>query len=356
MDYCPNCGAEVGNSVNFCSDCGERLQTETTDGAAGEAEYNTVETQRTSRSSTDRIQLDTGPGTDRIYNLENISYFQALKNEYSLLAKAGFALFVVLAFLGWVVSESEAIIVGSLVLVLVVWSVFNPDDGLAIGTLADRDEIDTDDPDAVEADFLEKTSGQISISGTISSSLYELGYTYHFLKKNIISIERFESMNKLWPTLALLLGVSGLGVVYTWVNSDPTVADANRAITVGLISHLVLCVGTAYFFYGVYPTLSYFSQSQIVAYHLSGLLIFVSLPGWFLIRDELNEFSSLIASGAVGEIQILSILLTVLSISLIAFILYLPPPGVLISLPSDEQVPFSMTDKDVMRVLREFRE
>ena len=79
------------------------------------------------------------------------------------------------------------------------------------------------------------------------------------------------------------------------------------------------------------------------------------MPFWLFILEELNEFSSLIASGSVQEVQLFSAVLMGSSVLLIILVLSLPPAGVLISLPSNEQIQFSMTDEDARTIIEEFR-
>lgn len=355
MNYCQNCGVELGDSANFCPECGKQLGSEDATEIERGTEHLTDVSRQDPQGSTERIQLDTGSATERIYNIDNISYFQNLNHRYTLLAKAGFGVLVVLAIGAGLVIDDLVISLIGILFIATAWGVFSPDDGLVIGTLADKDEIDTADPDVAEADFLAKTSDQISIEGTIRSSVYELEYTYHFLKRNVISIERFASINKLWPIAALLLGGLGLVAAYLLVDSDPTIGDVNTAITVSIVSNLVICVGAFYVYYGVHPIQSYLSRRELSVYFGGGFVPFVSLPLWFLIRDELNDFSSLVASGGVQEVQFLSVILLGVSVLLVVSILYLPPPGVLLSLPSEEQIQFSMTDGDAGTVIEEFR-
>jgi hypothetical protein len=353
MNYCPNCGVEISNSANFCSECGEQIGEEIDRGTAS----GTDAAQRNAQTSTDRIQLNTGSSAERIYNTENISYYLNVDHKYTLLAKAGFAALVLLAF--WVGSavDSRVVTVLGLGLIVIAGVLFSPDDSLAIGTLADKDEIDTDDPDVVETDFLEKTSNHISIEGAISSPFYKLGYTYHFLKENIISIERFDSINKLWPTVALLSGIVGLAVAYVWVDSEPTVADVNTAISIGIVSNAIACVGVLYLYYGVYTLRSYLSKKEISIYLISGFFTVLFLPLWWqLPRSKIKaaEYSTLMMIGAVEDVQLLSVILGSVSVLLVASILYLPPPGVLISLPSNEQIQFPVTEEDAETVITEF--
>nr|WP_276261545.1 zinc ribbon domain-containing protein [Haloglomus sp. DT116] len=355
MNYCQNCGVELGDSANFCPECGVQLGVEDAAETERESGHRTDVSRQQPQDATERIQLDTGSATDRIYNIDNISYFQHLNHRYTLLAKAGFGVLVVLAVgVGLAIEDLVVTLIGVL-FIATAWGVFRPDDGLAIGTLADKDEIDTDDPDLAEAEFLEKTSDQLSVEGTVRSSIYELEYTYHFLKRNVISIERFDSINKLRPIATLLLGSVGLAAAYLLVDSDPTIGDVNTAITISIVSNLVICVGVLYLYYGVYPLQPYLSRGELAVYFGGGFVPFVSLPMWFLTRDELNEFSSLVASSAVQEVQLFSMILLGVSVLLVVAILYLPPSGVLLSLPSEEQVQFSMTDEDVGTVIEEFR-
>jgi len=357
MNYCPNCGVQINDSANFCSECGEQIETETAVVTEHGIERHPGMAQRKDRRSTGRVQLNTVPGAERIYNIENISYFQNLNQDYILLANAGFVALVISALgAGAAVDNSVITIVGIFVAVT-AWSVLSPDDGLVIGTLANKDEIDTDNPNTVETDFLEKTSNQISIRGVIRSPLYELEYTYHFLKKNVISIERFGSLNRIWPVLASVLGIGGLATAYMLVNSEPTVGNINMAVSIGIISNLVICGGAIYLYYGIYSNSIqfYFSKVEAYIYFVSGFIPFLLVPFWFFILEELNDFSSLVASGSVQEVQLFSAVLTGSSVLLIILMLSLPPAGVLISLPSNEQIQFSMTDEDARTIIEEFR-
>ena len=359
MSYCSNCGAELNRDVNFCSECGEQVGASE---PASQTETTATETSEgTGTTSVDRISINTGAGSDRFYTINSITYFQNLDFQYSLLAKAMFAVLALLVVVVVYWTDSLMYLSGGAFYLAVLWYVLRPDNGLAIGTLAERDQISTDVPDVVEREFLEKTSEQISIEGVVRSRFSRLEYVYHFLRDKVISVERFKSINR-FRLLSIVFTASVIllftFVLARWMPSDGVIL---LSILLTVLATLILVVGVVYTMVEIAKIRSVFTawKKYLAGLYILSNGVLIGFVTSFIAWEELNSsystMSSTQAELASIPIQVGSGILLILAGLLCVIILRVPHSGVLISLPSGEKVQFSMSDEDVETVVEEFR-
>ncbi|MCU4744161.1 zinc ribbon domain-containing protein [Natronoglomus mannanivorans] len=386
MNYCSECGTELVDDPNFCPECGEpiakrqaqsqgkrnqtgsqviRRQTDfqdkgrQTDSREQVAERPQDPGEQETTESVDRIAIDTGPGAQRFYNLNNLSYFQNLTFEYTLLAKGLFGVAgLVILWIGLEIDSTPFLTAGGIA-IWAIWNRFSPEDGVAIGTVADRDMIETDDPDTVEHEFVEKTSGKISVRGAIQSSFYQLNYVYHFLDQNVISVERFDSIDKRRSLLLITSGVAIVLLSVLLVDPNPSDSTITIAVAIGIFGNLVIGAGGTYASTGVQEIKGALTSQQriVFVYGLSSTTFFLLLPIFTLYNtyDALGSRYTL-TMDLYESVQFSATYSIVAAIILCGLILLTPGSGALISLPSDEQVHFTMSDEDVEEVIGRFLE
>lgn len=357
MEYCPSCGTKLSDAPNFCPDCGQTLERSSLNNSEVEVQNQPDLSQRKTQS--DRITVNTGLGSERIYNLDNITYFEKLELKYTLLGKA---IFIIVAIVWiwftnaiesiWFTNGIESIAMMSIGLVVIAATWYNSrKDQLVIGTTADRDSISTDDPNAVESDFVRKTSKQISMEGRIKSEIRQLDYTYHFLPENMISVEKFESINRKRLILLTSFVIVMLLLSVQLVTDDASEGTALTAGAIGFISTIIISIMYLY-------TWGKISQNEgelvnekqgLYSRGLSVLfwILFFSLIFW-VVSFAMSDWSDPQVVEILSSVSILS------GIILLLVILDAPHPGVLISLPNDEQVHFSMSKADAETLIEEF--
>lgn len=384
MKYCPECGNELAGNPNFCPECAEpiakrqseprgeqqqtrpqdkRSQTETPQKGAQTESREQVAVglqdsgEQETAGSDDRIAIDTGPGAQRFYNLTNLSYFQNLTFGYTLLAKALFAAAgVVILWIGLEIDSTPFLFAGGIA-IWAIWDQFSPQDDVAIGTIADRDTIETDDPNTVEQEFVEKTSTQISVKGAVQSPFYRLDYIYHFLDQNVISVERFDSIDKRRSLLLIAAGVVTVLLSVLMVDSSSSDSVITLAVAIGIVGNVAMAAGGGYASKGVQKIKGTLTSRQriVFVYGLISTTAFLSLPMFTLYTTYDRLGSGYTLTRDFHEmIQFSATLSIIAAIILCGLIVLTPRPGVLISLPSDEQVHFTMSDEDVEEVVGRF--
>ncbi|WP_246084317.1 hypothetical protein [Salinadaptatus halalkaliphilus] len=230
-----------------------------------------------------------------------------------------------------------------------VWLVLSPRNGLSIGTLGGRDDLTTDDPARLESEFTSKTPTNISMSGSVNTSLYAVNYTYHFVKANVVSVEQRASLY----SRKAVVGVS-LGVILSAIGFAQTVDGSAQAVGLVYFGGLVLLIGGSYPILKFRTLLNLFDSVRsaitvtfLLTYY-SGILIGVSR---LLSAEQGISRASAIsdtASLVSGWFVLLGLLMTI-------YLYALPREGLLVSLPNGERLSFQVTPEDAKRAVNEFR-
>lgn len=304
-------------------------------------------------SESERVTIQTAPNSARHYNVDNISYLQTLHLEYGLLSRLLFASVIISAVLTGLVLDTLAIVLVGLVVVVGVWLLLKPDDGISIGTLATRDVIQSENPSEIEAEFSEKTPETIQVDGVIDTLLLTLEYRYQFLPENMISVEHTNSLFSLKAFLSLIAGV--LLVMLSGVLSENV-----------MVSNATLVAGFGLLFLGgAYPlvkskTIWAISSTGMGIFrigtsllHVLSVGILASAPILELLRvtPDTSDPIAAVTDPAVGFYLPIVMVLTLFAI-LIQYTL--PREGITLSLPNQEQLYFQMVAEDANTVVSEF--
>ena len=360
MPYCSSCGVSVKTDASFCSGCGEELKL-----VAEEYPESSVPSHE-DQYTNERISISTGRGSNRVYNLDNVSYYQKLNSHYSLVAKVVLALLA--GSLIWITYTSNSLWpVGILVaMVLLLWYYIRIQNALVIGTLASRDLIETDSTERVEAEFVEKTPEKISIRGTILGRLFNLEYQYHFVKQNIVSIERTADLFSLKPVILFLTGIAVIvsSIIVGQVPTDLTESTLRLAIYLSLIGGIILLIGTLLVARKI-PTLLSVTERKIwrlgAALTVFNVLIILGGAGQLLgVLERMAGPTAPIGLGMTpmeiyaNEASFAGLFLIVWAIPVLILAVFIPRAGVLISLPNEERSRFEMTQEDAEEVVSAF--
>lgn len=332
MSYCPHCGEEVPSDFQYCNHCGEGLPTE--EAAAPESQDGGSD-----RSDSDTLDVEIAAGLSgrqRTYKTENLTFLKRSILSPTRVAK-GIVVALLIGGIGVLVATPqlagrEVLIAGTVlwaVIALGAWRAIQTRGWISIGTTAGTDELVGSDVTTLEEQFLDRTSGPITVSGTAEGLLTSLQYRYHFVPKNIVSVTRIPSLFALWRVIATVAS-SAFALAAVVGSQDLLLLAAASLVPVGL-SLLTR-----------YPELKHHDDHD--AAQLSWIVLGFTLVSYWLFE-----------AGIEGALYFNAVAV-IFGLGVAVKLLMLPRASVFVRTSGDDELGFTMTSEDVDTLVSEFKD
>lgn len=218
-------------------------------------------------SDSSTISIDIKRGDDvstKHYSIDGIAYFKSTESSLRVIAYLVIGLPILAGLALTVLMKNPVALVLGVVVAGVLWWILRDPHSIEIGTTTTIDQLKTSDSQTIENSFLEYIKDPITVQGSVDTRFHSYDYRYHFLPRNIVSVERTHNKPGLVRKLAFaILGLYVLGTPTAMLYMSLTNRYGPNILLsiLGFIIAVVIMVVSYYFL---------FSTSEVMEIDLQG--------------------------------------------------------------------------------------